>query len=153
MNNNRPLSTTHIIMLSFLIVILAGSLLLSLPVSSADGTAVSFMDALFTATTATCVTGLVTLPTATAWSSFGQAVILILIQIGGLGIITIFNLMFEKESRQVLNSIKIEGFPGGSVVKNPPANAGDMGSIPGPRRSHMLWSKLSLCATTTEPVR
>ena len=48
--------------------------------------------------------------------------------------------MFEQESRQVLNCIKIEGFPGGSVVKNPPANAGDTGSIPGPGGSHMPWS-------------
>lgn len=93
MNKKRKniLSTTHIIMLSFLITILIGSLLLSMPVSSADGRAVNYVDALFTATTATCVTGLVTLTTATAWSGFGQAVILILIQIGGLGIITVMS--------------------------------------------------------------
>lgn len=83
------LSTTHIIMISFLCVILLGSLLLSLPVSAADGEPVPYIDALFTATTATCVTGLVTLPTATAWSLFGQTVILLLIQVGGLGIITV----------------------------------------------------------------
>ena len=82
------LSTTHIIMLSFLIVILMGSLLLSLPISSADGKAVPYLDALFTATTSTCVTGLVTLPTVTTWSLFGHIVILILIQVGGLGVIT-----------------------------------------------------------------
>ena len=85
----RSFSTTQIIMLSFLGVILLGSLLLFLPVSSADGCSVSYMDALFTATTATCVTGLVTLPTATAWSFFGQAVILLLIQAGGLGVVTV----------------------------------------------------------------
>ena len=78
-------------MLSFLIVILLGSVLLSLPISSANGEAVPYLDALFTATTATCVTGLVTLPTVTTWSVFGQAVILILIQIGGLGVITIMS--------------------------------------------------------------
>ncbi len=83
------LSTTQIIMLSFLIVILIGSVLLALPISAKSGEAVSYIDALFTATTATCVTGLVTLPTATTWSIFGQAVILVLIQIGGLGIITV----------------------------------------------------------------
>lgn len=83
------LSTTQIILISFLIVIFIGSLLLSLPISSATGERVSYIDALFTATTATCVTGLVTLTTATAWSLFGQVVILILIQIGGLGLITI----------------------------------------------------------------
>lgn len=78
-------------MLSFLAAILIGSLLLSLPISSSSGVSVGFIDALFTATTATCVTGLVTLTTATAWSGFGQAVILILIQIGGLGIITVMS--------------------------------------------------------------
>ena len=83
------LSTTQIILLSFLMVILAGSLLLSLPFSSADGRGVPYIDALFTATTATCVTGLVTVTTATAWSPFGQVVILLLIQIGGLGVITV----------------------------------------------------------------
>lgn len=85
------LSTTQIIMLSFLCVILIGSLLLSLPISWADGNSVSYLDALFTATTATCVTGLVTLPTVSTWSVFGQVMILILIQIGGLGVITILS--------------------------------------------------------------
>jgi len=94
------LSTTQIILLSFLAVILIGSLLLSLPISSADGNAVPYIDALFTATTSTCVTGLVTLPTFSAWSLFGQIVILLLIQIGGLGIITImsgFMLMINRK--------------------------------------------------------
>ncbi len=85
------LSTTQIILLSFLITILLGSFLLALPISSANGKPVPYMDAVFTATTATCVTGLVTLPTASAWSIFGQAVILILIQIGGLGVVTIIS--------------------------------------------------------------
>lgn len=85
------LSTTQVILISFLITILLGSLLLSLPISSADGISVPYIDALFTATTSTCVTGLVTVPTATSWSVFGQAVILILIQIGGLGVITIMS--------------------------------------------------------------
>ncbi len=85
------LSTTQIILLSFLITIFAGSILLSLPISTADGTPLPYIDALFTATTATCVTGLVTVPTATAWSTFGHVVILLLIQIGGLGIVTIMS--------------------------------------------------------------
>ena len=85
------MSTTHIILLSFLIVILIGALLLSFPISSADGKPTSFLDALFTATTSTCVTGLVVTPTVSSWSVFGQAVILILIQIGGLGVITILS--------------------------------------------------------------
>ncbi|MGN0447400.1 MAG: TrkH family potassium uptake protein [Acutalibacteraceae bacterium] len=86
-----PLSTTQIILLSFLLTIFIGSLLLKLPISSATGKAVPYLDALFTATSATCVTGLVTLPTATTWSFFGQTVILLLIQIGGLGVITIMS--------------------------------------------------------------
>ena len=83
------LSTTQIIMLSFVAAIVAGSLLLWLPISAKDGQSVSYIDALFTATTAGCVTGLVTLPTVTTWSVFGQIVILLLIQIGGLGVITV----------------------------------------------------------------
>ncbi|MBQ2809564.1 MAG: potassium transporter KtrB [Clostridia bacterium] len=85
------LSTTQIILLSFLGTILVGSALLALPISSATGAPVSYLDALFTATTSTCVTGLVTLPTVSTWSVFGQIVILLLIQIGGLGIITIMS--------------------------------------------------------------
>lgn len=83
------ISTTHYILLSFLATILLGSVLLALPISSASGKATPFVDALFTATTSTCVTGLVVVPTVSAWSLFGQIVILILIQIGGLGVITI----------------------------------------------------------------
>jgi len=83
------LTTTQIILLSFLLVIMIGSVLLALPISSTNGTAVPYIDALFTATTSTCVTGLVTLPTFSTWSVFGQIVILILIQVGGLGVITI----------------------------------------------------------------
>lgn len=82
-------TTTHYILLSFFVAILIGGILLSLPISSASGRATPFVDALFTSTTATCVTGLVVTPTVSSWSLFGQIVILILIQIGGLGIITI----------------------------------------------------------------
>lgn len=97
---NFALSTTQIILLSFLVAILAGSLLLSLPISAESGEAIPYIDALFTATTATCVTGLVTLPVASTFSGFGQAVILILIQIGGLGVITVmsgFMLMLNRK--------------------------------------------------------
>ena len=90
-NKKFSLSTTQVILLSFLVTILVGSLLLSLPISSANGIAVPYSDALFTATTATCVTGLVTLPVASTWSAFGQAVILVLIQVGGLGVITVMS--------------------------------------------------------------
>ncbi len=85
------LSTTQYIMISFLLVILVGSILLSLPISTVDGKSVHYVDALFTATSATCVTGLVTLTTVTTWSFFGQVVILFLIQLGGLGIITVMS--------------------------------------------------------------
>lgn len=95
------LTTTQIILLSFLITILIGSFLLSLPVSSANGKSVPYLDALFTATTSTCVTGLVTLPTVTTWSVFGQAVILLLIQIGGLGVVTIMSGMMLLLNRKM----------------------------------------------------
>ena len=95
------LSTTQIIMLSFLAVIAVGSILLALPVSSASGESVPYLDALFTATTATCVTGLVTLPTVTTWSVFGQAVILILIQVGGLGVITVMSAVMLMLNRRM----------------------------------------------------
>lgn len=85
------LSTTQTIMLSFLLAILVGSILLVLPVSAADGQAVPYIDALFTATTSICVTGLVTVPTYSAWSLFGQIVIFLLIQMGGLGVVTIMS--------------------------------------------------------------
>lgn len=90
-NKKISLSTTHIIMLSFLCAIAVGSVLLSLPLSSATGKGVPYIDALFTAVTSTCVTGLVTVTTAETWSIFGQAVILLLIQAGGLGIITVLS--------------------------------------------------------------
>ena len=105
MKKKFSLSTTHMIMLSFLLVILVGSLLLSLPISSASGKAVPYLDALFTATTATCVTGLVTVPTVTTWSLFGHIVILVLIQIGGLGVITIMSaIMILLQKRMGINN-------------------------------------------------
>lgn len=95
------LSTTRIILLSFLLLILVGSGLLSLPIAAADGVAVPYIDALFTATTATCVTGLVTVTTASAWSTFGHVVILLLIQIGGLGVITVVSWLMLLVNRKL----------------------------------------------------
>ena len=89
MKRKLRLSTTQTIMLAFLLAILVGSVLLALPVSAAGGVRVPYLDALFTATTSVCVTGLVTVTTASAWSVFGQIVILLLIQAGGLGIVTV----------------------------------------------------------------
>ena len=85
----NKLSRFQVIILGFIVVILAGAMILMLPVSSNSGTVSSFESALFTATSAVCVTGLVVEDTATYWSPFGQAVILILIQIGGLGVVTV----------------------------------------------------------------
>ncbi|MBQ8214202.1 MAG: potassium transporter KtrB [Clostridia bacterium] len=94
-------STTQIILFSFLAVILFGSILLACPFSTQSGKAVPYIDALFTATTATCVTGLVTLPTVTTWSIFGQVVILLLIQVGGLGIITVLSALMVATHRKI----------------------------------------------------
>ncbi len=85
----RKVSSFQLIILSFAGVILLGSILLMLPISSSAGVVTSFSDALFTSTSAVCVTGLVVFDTAQYWSLFGQIVILILIQIGGMGIVTI----------------------------------------------------------------
>ena len=85
---NHRITTFQIIALGFLLMILVGTLLLMLPVSARQHTASSFQDCLFTATSAVCVTGLVVRDTATHWSPFGQAVILCLIQIGGMGVVT-----------------------------------------------------------------
>lgn len=85
----KHLSTFQIIILGFLVVILTGTVLLMLPFATRGSESASFMDALFTATSATCVTGLVVRDTATYWSGFGQAVLLTLIQIGGMGVVTL----------------------------------------------------------------
>ena len=85
----RRMTSFQVIILGFAGVILAGALILMLPISSKGGTVTPFNEALFTSTSAVCVTGLVVQDTATYWSVFGQSVILILIQIGGLGVITV----------------------------------------------------------------
>lgn len=85
----KRLTSSRIILLGFAAAIIIGTLLLLLPIASSDGVAAPFSDALFTATSAVCVTGLVVRDTATCWSGFGQAVILTLIQIGGMGVVTV----------------------------------------------------------------
>ena len=82
-------SSFEIIILGFAGVILAGALLLMLPVASREGNVTPFTETLFTATSAACVTGLAVRDTGSYWSVFGQSVILLLIQIGGLGVVTI----------------------------------------------------------------
>lgn len=81
-------NTNLIILNGFLVTLLVGTILLMLPVSSASGNGTDFITALFTATTSLCVTGLVVVPTYAYWSIFGKVIILILIQLGGLGIIS-----------------------------------------------------------------
>ena len=96
----KTLSATQIIAISFALIILCGALLLTLPAASRDGVSCGFRGALFTATSATCVTGLVLYDTYTQWSGFGQTVIICLIQIGGLGfmsIASIFVLLLRKK--------------------------------------------------------
>lgn len=95
------LQPVQIILIGFLLAILLGTLLLMLPVSVQRGAGASFSDALFTATSAVCVTGLVVRDTASFWSPFGQAVILALIQIGGLGVITIATALMILSGRRI----------------------------------------------------
>ena len=117
------LTSFQIIILGFLCLILLGTLLLMLPISQANGNATSFKDALFTSTSATCVTGLVVKNTATYWSLFGKCVILCLIQIGGLGIVTVamaFSLLGRKKiglmQRTVMQE-SISAFYVGGIIK------------------------------------
>ncbi len=92
----------RVIVISFAALILFGTLLLMMPFSSANGAFTPFITALFTATSATCVTGLILVDTGTYWSIFGQSVILFLIQVGGLGLVTfatLFNIMLRRKMR------------------------------------------------------
>ena len=86
---SRAMHAAMVIAVGFALIILAGALLLMLPCAAKSGRATPFIDALFTATSATCVTGLVTVSTAVHWSLFGKCVILLLIQIGGLGFMSV----------------------------------------------------------------
>jgi len=97
----KKLKPTQIIALIFVLIILIGAILLSLPIASRSGVATPFLDALFTATSATCLAGLSLFDTYTQWSIFGQVVILILIQIGGLGFMTIATLFVLLLKRKI----------------------------------------------------
>lgn len=100
-HKRKKLTSFQVIILSFLGMILVGALLLMLPFSSRERCVTSFSDSLFTAVSATCVTGLVVKDTATYWSLFGQAVILLLIQIGGMGVITIGLAIMRASGRKI----------------------------------------------------
>jgi len=94
----RPI---RVLPLGFLCIILIGALLLMLPVSSRDGTSMPFLSALFTSTSASCVTGLVVVDTGTYFSLFGQIVILFMIQLGGLGFMTTATILFSLTGRKI----------------------------------------------------
>ena len=100
-NRRIRISSFQIIIGSFLAIILTGTVLLMLPFSSRQGTMTPFSDALFTATSAVCVTGLVVRDTATSWSLFGRCCILALIQIGGMGTITLAVLVTRLSGRKL----------------------------------------------------
>ena len=120
LNKKFKLNAVQVLVIGFAIVILTGALLLTLPISSADGTPTSFIDSLFTSTSATCITGLITLDTATHWSTFGKVVIITLIQVGGLGFMaftTLFALILGKKitlkqrliMQEAMNTFSIQG--------------------------------------------
>lgn len=90
---SRSLNPTRVVAVSFAVIILTGALLLTLPVASRSGQSAGFFTGLFTATSATCVTGLILVDTWTQWSLFGQMVILAMIQLGGLGFMTVITLV------------------------------------------------------------
>jgi trk system potassium uptake protein TrkH len=94
----RPI---RVLPLGFICIILIGALLLMLPLSSRDGSSMRFLDALFTATSASCVTGLVVVDTGTHFSVFGQVVILLMIQLGGLGFMTAATILFSLTGRKI----------------------------------------------------
>lgn len=105
------INSFQIIIAGFALVILLGALLLMLPLSSADRTVTGFDDALFTSVSAVCVTGLVVRDTASYWSYFGQAVILTLIEIGGLGVIVVA-VMFSKVSGRKISLLQRQTLQG-----------------------------------------
>ncbi|MDI9470986.1 MAG: potassium transporter TrkG [Bacillota bacterium] len=94
-------SSTRTIVLSFALLILVGSLLLTLPLASRNGLSVGYLPALFTATSCVCVTGLIVVDTATHWTGFGQLVIIMLIQAGGLGLVTITSFFLLATGRRL----------------------------------------------------
>lgn len=118
--NKIKLNPAQTLALGFASVILIGAILLTLPIATVDGSQASFLTALFTSTSAVCVTGLVVVDTGTYWSVFGQTVILLLIQIGGLGIMTMttmFALILGKKislkdrllMQEALNQLSLDG--------------------------------------------
>lgn len=98
---SRRLNSTRLVVLSFLVMILLGACLLTLPMASRSGESVGFFTALFTATSTNCVTGLVVTDTYLTWSPFGQVVLLVLIQLGGLGFMTVISVISLAAHRRI----------------------------------------------------
>lgn len=117
----RVLRATQVVTISFAAVILCGTLLLMLPIASVSGESCGLMTALFTSTSATCVTGLILVDTLSAWTLFGQVVIILLIQVGGLGFMTVIFLMALLVRRKLSLSQRL------MAVSN--FNLNDMGDI------------------------
>ena len=116
----NKMEPTQVIVIGFAVIILVGAILLSMPISTQNGERIEFLDALFTSTSAVCVTGLVAVDTSTYWSFFGQLIIIILIQIGGLGFMTmttLFSIIIKKRInlkerlliQESLNQIDLSG--------------------------------------------
>ena len=108
------MTPVRLLVLGFLAIIAAGTCLLLLPVSTRSGESPAFMDALFTAVTSTCVTGLVTQDTYSHWSTFGHVVILVLIQTGGIGFMTVVFALWKLGGKKI--SLKERAFMQESVA-------------------------------------
>ena len=89
----KNMTAWQVLALGYLVVVIIGALLLCLPIATREGESTTFTNALFTSTSATCVTGLITYDTNTHWTLFGQIVIICLIQLGGLGFMTVVTLI------------------------------------------------------------
>ena len=120
LKNKTKLNGVQILALGFLVAIIIGAIILSLPISSRSGEPTNFLDAIFTSTSAVCVTGLITLDTSTHWSTFGQTVIMTLIEIGGLGFMSfavLISLILGKKitlrerlvMQEAMNTFSIQG--------------------------------------------
>lgn len=123
--SGHKLTVWRYLALGYFIIIMLGSILLILPFATADGQKTGYLNALFTATSATCVTGLVPYDTGLHWSTFGQIVILLLIQLGGLGFTTFVSILFlfargelgVQERRVVMQSYGGQSYRVGTLIK------------------------------------
>ena len=97
----KQFSSARIILFGFIIMIFVGASILSLPISSRSGEFTPFIDALFTATSASCVTGLIVYDTATHWSVFGKIIIIAMIQCGGLGVVTMLTVFTQVTGKKI----------------------------------------------------